>query len=149
MKNIKRPERMTYPDYTIAPVVDTIFIEGFKFEICEFEKQARKEFSVRDSSRYFLFFEDSLFQENLYLPMISVFGAKEIWGNAICKDKAFLKSTIASFENKISMLKKYYEKNANGAKFYTADLEKEIFTKFGVQLKTLFIVTEHKKIMNK
>ena len=135
MNTLKRPDRMTYPNYTIAPVVETIFVEGYKFEICEFQKEARKEFGVKDKSRYFLYFEDSLFQENLYLPMVYIFGSKEIWGNAICKDKAFLKSTIVSFENKISMLKKYHEKNANGAKFYTADLEKEIFNKFGVQYK--------------
>ena len=135
MKTLKRPERITYPDYTIAPVVETVFIEGYKFEICEFQKEARKEFGVRDKSRYFLYFEDSLYLENIYLPMVSVFGSKEIWGNAICKDKAYHIDTISRFEKKISLLKKYREKNAKGAKFYTADLEKEIFTMFGVQYK--------------
>ena len=132
MKTIKRPERITYPDYTIAPVVETIFIEGYKFEICEFEKQAREEFAVKDKSRFFLYFEDRLFQENLYLQMVSIFGTKKIWGNAICKDKSYHIDTISRFEKKISLLKKYREKNAKGAKFYTADIENEIFDKFGV-----------------
>ena len=132
MKTLKRPERITYPSHTIAPVVETIFVEGFKFEICEFEKQSREEFSVRDKSRYFLYFEDSLYLENIYLPMVSIFGSKEIWGNAICKDKAFFIDIIYGFENKLNKLKKYREKNAKGAKFYTSDLENEIFDKFGV-----------------
>ena len=133
MKTLKRPEKMTYPDHTVAPVVKTIFVEGFKFEICEFEKQAREEFAVKDKSRFFLYFEDSLFQENLYLPMVSIFGTKKIWGNAICKDKSYHIDTISRFEKKISLLKKYRERNARGAKFYTADLENELFSKFGVQ----------------
>ena len=94
---MKRPLKMIYPDYTVAPVIETIFVEGYKFEICEFIKEARKEFNVRDSSRFFLFFEDGLFKENIYKPMISVVGGKRIWGEAICKDKAFLKKTIESF----------------------------------------------------
>ena len=133
MKTFKRPERITYPSHTIAPVVETIFVEGFKFEICEFEKQSREKFSVRDKARYFLYFEDSLYLENIYLPMVSVFGSKQIWGDAICKDKAYHMDTISRFEKKISLLKKYREKNAKGAKFYTADLEKELFSIFGVQ----------------
>ena len=133
MKTFKRPERITYPSHTIAPVVETIFVEGFKFEICEFSKDARAEFGVRDKSRYFLYFEDSLHLENLYLPMVSVFGSKQIWGEAICKDKAYHMDTISRFEKKISLLKKYRERNARGAKFYTADLEQELFSKFGVQ----------------
>ena len=131
---MKRPLKMIYPDYTVAPVIETIFVEGYKFEICEFIKEARKEFNVRDSSRFFLFFEDGLFKEDIYKPMISVVGGKRIWGEAICKDKAFLKKTIESFEKKISRLKKMREKNSNGAKFYTADLEKEIETMFNVKL---------------
>ena len=131
---MKRPLKMIYPDYTVAPVIETIFVEGYKFEICEFEKQAREEFQVKDKTRYFLYFEDSLFQENLYLPMVSIFGTKKIWGEAICKDKAFLKKTIESFEKKISRLKKMREKNSNGAKFYTADLEKEIEIMFNDKL---------------
>ena len=123
---------MTYPDYTIAPVVETIFIEGYKFEICEFQKESRKEFGVRDKSRFFLFFEDRLLQEEIYLPMVSVFGSKEIWGDFICKDKAFHKDTITRFELRLNILKKYREKNANGAKFYTADIERDLFIKFGV-----------------
>ena len=133
MRTLKRPERITYPSHTIAPVVETIFVEGYKFEICEFIKEARKEFNVRDSSRFFLYFEDSLHLDNLYLPMVSIFGSKQIWGEAICKDKAYHIDTISRFEKKISLLKKYREKNANGAKFYLADLEREIFTIFGVQ----------------
>ena len=133
MRTLKRPERITYPSHTIAPVVETIFVEGYKFEICEFIKEARKEFNVRDSSRFFLFFEDSLFLEKIYLPMVSIFGSKQIWGNAICKDRAYHMDTISRFEKKISLLKKYRERNARGAKFYTADLEKELFSKFGVQ----------------
>ena len=129
---MKRPLKMIYPNYTVAPVIETIFVEGYKFEICEFIKEARKEFNVRDSSRFFLFFEDGLFKENIYKPMISVVGGKRIWGEAICKDKAFLKKTIESFEKKISRLKKMREKNANGAKFYTADIERDLFIKFGV-----------------
>ena len=131
---MKRPMKMIYPNYTVAPVIETIFVEGYKFEICEFIKEARKEFNVRDSSRFFLFFEDGLFNENIYKPMISVFGSKSIWGEAICKDKAYLKKTIESFEKKISRLKKMREKNSNGAKFYTADLEKEIEIMFNVKL---------------
>ena len=131
---MKRPMKMIYPDYTVAPVIETIFVEGYKFEICEFIKEARIEFNVRDSSRFFLFFEDGLFNENIYKPMISVLGSKSIWGEVICKDKAFLKSTVKSFETKISRLKKYKEKNAKGAKFYTADLEKEIEKKFNIKL---------------
>ena len=130
---MKRPLKMIYPDYTVAPVIETIFVEGYKFEICEFQKEARKEFAVKDKSRFFLYFEDSLFLENIYLPMVSVFGSKGIWGNAICKDKAYHMDTISRFEKKISLLKKYREKNANGAKFYTADLEQALFSKFGVQ----------------
>ena len=132
MNAIKRPQAITYPSHTIAPVIETIFVKGFKFEICEFEKQAREEFAVKDKSRFFLYFEDSLFQENLYLPMVSIFGTKKIWGNAICKDKSYHIDTISRFEKKISLLKKYREKNAKGAKFYTADIENEIFDKFGV-----------------
>ena len=132
MNAIKRPQAITYPSHTIAPVIETIFVEGYKFEICEFEKQAREEFAVRDKSRFFLYFEDSLFQENFYLQMVSIFGTKKIWGNAICKDKSFLIGIISGFENKLNNLKKYREKNAKGAKFYTADIENEIFEKFGV-----------------
>ena len=134
MKTLKRPEGITDPSHTIAPVVETIFVEGYKFEICEFIKEARKEFNVRDSSRFFLYFEDGLFKEDIYKPMISVVGGKRIWGEAICKDKAYHMDTISRFEKKISLLKKYREKNAKGAKFYTADLEKELFSTFGVQL---------------
>ena len=134
MNLIKRPEAMTYPDHTIAPVIETIFVDGFKFEICEFEKQAREEFQVKDKTRHFLYFEDSLFQENLYFPMVSILGTKKIWGNAICKDKAFLIDIISGFENKLNKLKKYRYKNANGAKFYTADLENEILTKFKIKI---------------
>ena len=133
MNAIKRPQAITYPSHTIAPVAETIFVEGFKFEICEFEKQAREEFAVKDKSRFFLYFEDSLFQENLYLQMVSIFGTKKIWGNAICKDKAYHMDTIYRFEKKISLLKKYRERNAKGAKFYTADLEKDLFSTFGVK----------------
>ena len=42
--------------------------------------------------------------------------------------------TIESFEKKISRLKKMREKNSNGAKFYKADLEKEIEIMFNVKL---------------
>ena len=132
MNAIKRPQAITFPSHSIAPAIETIFVEGFKFEICEFEKQAREEFAVKDKSRFFLYFEDRLFQENLYLPMVSIFGTKKIWGNAICKDKSYHIDTISRFEKKISLLKKYREKNAKGAKFYTADIENEIFDKFGV-----------------
>ena len=59
---------------------------------------------------------------------------RKLSGEIICKDKAFLKSTVKSFETKISRLKKYKEKNAKGAKFYTADLEKEIEKKFNIKL---------------
>lgn len=131
---MKRPLKMIYPNYTVAPVIETIFVEGYKFEICEFIKEAREEFNVRDSSRFFLFFEDGLFKENIYKPMISIVGSKRIWGEAICKDKEFLKKTIESFEKKISRLKKMREKNSNGAKFYTADLEKEIEITFNIKL---------------
>lgn len=133
MKTLKRPDEITYPSHTIAPVVETIFVEGFKFEICEFIKEARKEFNVRDSSRFFLFFEDGLFQENIYKPMISLVGGKRIWGEAICKDKAYHIDTISRFEKKISLLNKYRERNAKGANFYTDDLEKELFSKLGVK----------------
>lgn len=134
MKALHRPTRLNYPDITIAPVVETIYVDGYKFEICEFIKEAFADFGIKPKCRFFLFIEDRLHNENVFNKHISVFGGEKIWGALICADKDFHKKTIKSFESKIEHLKKLRAKNANGANFYTKDLEESIFNQFSIQL---------------
>lgn len=100
---------MTYPHNTVAPVVETIFVEGFKFEICEFKgEQAQKEFGVSKKSRFFLMVEDEYFN----LETLENGGKKignEIW-SIYCADKAHLKSFITEFENKLQLIERLTER---------------------------------------
>ena len=129
--------KAVYSSNEIAPVKETIFINGFKFEICEFIKEAREEFSVRDKSRFFLMLEDSflpfMFPKSEY---VKIFGVYAVWGEMMCKDLAFLKTFISDFENDIKAvetLKRRSEKSEVFSSQYKERKDKFI-NRWGVQL---------------
>lgn len=112
--------KAVYPDHTIAPSIETIFIDGYKFDICEFIKEARAEFNVRDKSRFFLMLEDNLLpfkQPNE--QRLKAFGEYGVWGESICGDKAFLKSFIKDFEKDLEAVA-MWQKRAEKSPVFTS-----------------------------
>ena len=132
---------LTYPHYTVAPVVETIFIDGFQFEICEFNTEsARKEFGVRKSSRFFLMIEGKYFNNDSLEKGASLIG-DDIWA-AYCNDRQFINNLILDFEKKLEAIKKWQERASrikegkyNSFLITVEELKTDLKQRFGVHLK--------------
>ncbi|WP_407489178.1 hypothetical protein [Elizabethkingia anophelis] len=132
---------LTHPHYTVAPVVDTIFIDGFQFEICEFNTEnARKEFGVSKMSRFFLMIEGNYFNnEALEKGGYSI--GDDIW-SIYCKDRQFINSLISDFEQKLESIDKWQKRASrikegkyNSAQITVDKIKADIKMRYGVHLK--------------
>lgn len=100
---------MIYTSVTTAPVIDTIFVNGIKFDICEIIKEC---YDMLDSkkSRFFVVVEDSfIYGENIAADYAKVTGESR-WG-FFCKTKAECVSYINSIEKEISTYIEYTKKS--------------------------------------
>lgn len=131
---------MTYPHHTIAPSVETIFVDGYKFDICEFKgEQAQKEYGINKKSRFFLMVEDEYFN----LETLEKGGEKlgdDIW-SIYCADKAHWKHFITEFEAKLFHIKKLKERAEriksgfiNSPLCKIESIKADIKKRYGVQL---------------
>ena len=129
-----------HPHYTVAPVVETIFINGFQFEICEFNTEsARKEFGVSKSSRFFLMIEGKYFNNDSLEKGASLIG-NDIWA-AYCNDRQFINNLILDFEKKLEAIKKWQERASrikegkyNSFLITVEELKTDLKNRYGVQL---------------
>lgn len=130
----------THPHYTVAPVVETIFINGFQFEICEFNTEyARKEFCVSKSSRFFLMIEGKYFNNDSLEKGASLIG-NDIWA-AYCNDRQFINNLILDFEKKLEAIKKWQERASrikegkyNSFLITVEELKTDLKSRYGVQV---------------
>ena len=107
-----------YPDNTIAPSIETIFVDGYKFDICEFIKEAREEFAVSNVCRFFLTLEDELLPFRVpTTEAVNAFGEYNVWGRLLCADKAYWKSFIVDFENDLKAVFTWKERAAKSPVF--------------------------------
>lgn len=132
---------LTHPHYTVAPVVETIFIDGFQFEICEFNTEsARKEFGVSKASRFFLMIEGNYFNNESLEKGGSSIG-DDIW-SMYCKDRQFINNLILDFEQKLEAIEKWQERASrikegkyNSPQITVDKLKTDIKSRYGVHLK--------------
>lgn len=135
-----------FPGETVTPSVETIYIEGYKFDICEFNTDiARSEFKVKKAARFFLIVEDSFYNYSTLERGMSLIGV-DIW-ETYCASKAEINALIKDFENKIQVLKKWQERADriyNGEQFlktkYNAGqvevekIKRDILNRFGLRI---------------
>lgn len=132
---------LTHPNYTVAPVVETIFIDGFQFEICEFNTEsARKEFGISKASRFFLMIEGNYFNNDSLEKGGSMIG-DAIW-SAYCKDRKFINDLISDFEKKLEAIEKWQERASrikegryNTFQITVEKLKSDLKSRYGVHLK--------------
>lgn len=131
---------ITYPHHTLAPVIETIFIDGFKFEICEFNTEiARKEYNVDKSKRFFLVVEDNFYNHNWLEQYGAIIGDK-VW-RMYCSDKSVIQAIINDFEDALNSIEtwskrasKIAEGKYNSPMVKVNELKKSLKDRFGIQL---------------
>ncbi|HFK5596393.1 hypothetical protein HZP35_18710 [Elizabethkingia anophelis] len=132
---------LTYPHYTVAPVIETVFVDGFQFEICEFNTEsARKEFGISKVSRFFLMIEGNYFNNESLEKGGSLIG-DDIW-STYCKDRQFINNLILDFEQKLEAIEKWQERasrikegNYNSFQITANKLKADIKNRYSVHLK--------------
>lgn len=132
---------LTHPHYTLAPVVETIFIDGFKFEICEFNTEAaRNEFGVSKASRFFLMIEGNYFNNEGLEKGATLIG-DDIW-SGYCKGREFINNLISDFEQKLEAIEKWQERASrikegkyNSPQITVDKIKADLKSRYGVQLK--------------
>ena len=132
---------LTHPHYTVAPVVETIFIDGFLFEICEFNTElARKEFGINKLNRYFLVIEGKYFMNDILEEKGNLIG-DDIW-SWYCKDKQHIKVLISEFEQKLESIEKWENRalkikdgKYNSPQIIADKIKDDLKKRYGVHLK--------------
>ena len=133
-------KKLTYPDYTVAPVVETIFIDGFQFEICEFKTEsARDEFGIKKTSRFFLLTDGHFFNNEGLLNGASLIG-NDVW-SAYCTDRQFIKNLISEFETKLESIEKWQKRASiikegqyNLAQIIVDNIKSDLKIRYGVRV---------------
>lgn len=132
-------QNFSFPHPTVCPSVETIFVDGVKFDICEFNTEdARKEFGIFDKRRRFiLYVEDELFNLDLILKTaedLSLNGldCNKVWAWT-AGAKSDMKYYINQFEESLNRLKRLEDKQIKYPKMFLKDQilkEKQYLMKF-------------------
>lgn len=126
---------LVHPHHTITNVVETLFVEGFKFEIVEFQKIAYKDFGINNSkSRFYLVVEDAVRNMSILKRYVEKTGEND-W-SIICADKQHWVDFVHSVQDNFDTLKRYQDRNERTGKFAidVARCKRNIFNRTGLSI---------------
>lgn len=104
-------KNLIYPHHSIINEVEVIFINGVKFEICEFVKEAYLDFNIDKSRRFFLKVEDYFYLHKNLIDFAEL-DANLAW-RRYCSDKSLLKNIITDIENIMDSIDRLKDKSSN------------------------------------
>lgn len=124
---------MIYPHHSLLNS-ESFFVEGFEFEIVEFQKIAFKDFGVSAKNRFYLAIEGNIHRIDVLEKYVSKTGDND-W-SMICADKKYWLDFINSAQNAVDIIQKYEERNKRSGNFNIALQEKKenFFKRFGIRL---------------
>lgn len=99
---------IVYPHHSILNEVETIFVNGIKFQILEFIKEAHKDFNIDKSRRFFLTIEDEYFAHSSLVDFHNV--NKETAWRLYCNEKSFLMSIIDDISSEMDAIDRLKER---------------------------------------
>jgi len=104
---------LTYPHETVAPSIETLFVDGIRFDICEVIPSAYDmlyDFAgkKKPSNRFFVCVEERWIYKWDYANEMAQFHG-DTWRH-FCFTKSECKSYVMDFQNAIDFINKQYER---------------------------------------
>jgi hypothetical protein len=117
------------PHFTTTKVIDTLFVDGMKFDIREVEKCIMDEVSVNKKQRFFLCLEDKIIGFESSLGFFAETGESR-W-DFFCHTKQVCKDMVNEFDKMIEDRKKWSNKG-DAFKHRVKSIDEKIRSKFGI-----------------
>ena len=127
----ERNKAMTYPSATAAPSIETLFVNGFKFDICELDKSAYN--MIADKKfRFFLCCEDQIIgidSANKYFEKTG-----DVRWDLFCFSKSDCMDRINKVQSDLETIQKWIGKTGFLAEKMVKDLTKKNQNLYGIKL---------------